>query len=321
MSQDNKRRLGMSVENERVEDYFGEKYYTSFERSSTSVYMLSLDGTRQYKVIDTHTHSYNEQSIKWTEGWGFCVYFDGTSEELIKSMDVTGIYKSVIVPYGSDELRALNQDYGSLADARRVNDQIARAVDRRPDRLIGFADIPHLRGHEVLDEIDRAVSVLRLKGIGHFSLEPVDVTAEIVEKAAELRVPIDVGASSLYTVLGEVAPSYPEVRFKGSNFCHARLHVKSLVDRASKVLTSNANVWADISMALAQQPEKCIAVMKDVGFDKFVYGSDFPVLGYVPEHELNLLFRHAEIEKVSPEDLDKVLCGNAEKFLGLSTTT
>ena len=79
--------------------------------------------------------------------------------------------------------------------ARRTNDLIAEAVRRRPDRFQGFATLPTPAPEEAARELDRAVTVLGLKGAmlcGRTRERNLDHPGflPIFETAAGLRVPL-----------------------------------------------------------------------------------------------------------------------------------
>jgi predicted TIM-barrel fold metal-dependent hydrolase len=279
-----------------------------------------LDGI-QYAIIDTHTHSFNEQ-IKGSKMWAWSIPWEGTSDELIAHMDMAGVEKAVVLAYNQvEELEKISQYFGTIEDARRMNNQIAKAVGKHPERLIGFAKIPPTNNEEALIELERAVKTLGLKGLGHFQLQDYVTRYHeypILEKAKSLKIPIEAGSDALYGVLGDIAPSFPEVIFKVSNFCFHRLHIDEVVKKCAKVL-DNPNVYADVAVTLTFQPERCIETMKKIGFDKFVYGSDFPTVDYPIEHDINLVETyHRAINKIQEEDLKKFFWDNAAKILGIS---
>ncbi len=53
----------------------------------------------------------------------------------------------------------------ALAICRLANDALAQVVEKHPDRFIGVAVVPMLSGQEALDELDRAINALGLKGL------------------------------------------------------------------------------------------------------------------------------------------------------------
>ncbi len=202
-----------------------------------------------------------------------------------------------------------------------MNNQIAKAIGKHPERLIGFAKIPPINDEEVLVELERAIKTLGLKGLGHFQLQDYISNYSsypILEKAESSGIPIEAGSDALYGVLGDIAPSFPGITFKVSNFCFHRLHNDQVVKECAKVL-DNPNVYADIAVTLTFQPERCIKTMENVGFGKFVYGSDFPTVNYPIEHDINLIETyHKTIKRIQEEDLKKLFWDNSAKILGIS---
>lgn len=254
--------------------------------------------------------------------WTWSIPWEGTSDELITHMDMAGVEKAVILAYNQPEqLEKISQYYGTVDDAKRMNNQIAKAVGKHPERLIGFAKIPPTNDEEALVELERAIKILGLKGLGHFQLQDYISNYNsypILEKAESLKIPIEAGSDALYGVLRDIAPSFPGITFKVSNFCFHRLHMDKVVEESAKVL-DNPNVYADIAVTLAYQPERCIKTMEKIGFDKFVYGSDFPTVNYPIEHDINLIeAHHKTIKKIQEEDLKKLFWDNSAKILGIS---
>lgn len=128
----------------------------------------------------------------WTADGRFR-YSQGNSgadvDEHLRFMDAAGIDVAVLT--------------GNLLDGapldlvRRWNDACARAVHDHPDRFVGFACAAPLGGEAALDEIERAVGDLGMKGV-HISARPGGLFLDSREmwpfyaKVAALGVPIDV---------------------------------------------------------------------------------------------------------------------------------
>lgn len=71
-------------------------------------------------------------------------------------------------------------------------------------------------------------------------------------------------------------------------------------------------------MTLAYQPTETIRLMRDIGFEKFVFGSDFPVLGYTIDHYITIFERHSlYIEEIPQKEMKRFFWDNAATFLGL----
>lgn len=87
-----------------------------------------------------------------------------------------------------------------LEPMRRWNDFCAKVVKENPKRFVGFASVPPLGGEPALDELERAVKELGLKGVHMWAnIEgcPLDSRElwPFYEKASELGIPIDVHIS------------------------------------------------------------------------------------------------------------------------------
>lgn len=118
-------------------------------------------------------------------------YIEERIEKRIEYLDHRGIDIQVLsVPRGSD----YTQEDGPEI-ARIANDEMAKVTKRYPDRFIGLASIPIKNRKKSLDELDRAINGLGLKGvcisgnIGGISLDSDDLLP-FYEKAADLDVPI-----------------------------------------------------------------------------------------------------------------------------------
>lgn len=75
----------------------------------------------------------------------------------LREMDAAGIDLAVLTcPLGWD---------AGLADARAINDGLAEAQRRYPDRFVALCHVPVEAGEAALREVDRAIDELGLKGI------------------------------------------------------------------------------------------------------------------------------------------------------------
>jgi aminocarboxymuconate-semialdehyde decarboxylase len=86
-----------------------------------------------------------------------------TPEERIRDMDAQGVDVQVLsihTPFFGYHLDATQ----GRALAREVNDEIAATVKAHPRRLAGFATLPAQDVKAAIDELERAVTVLGLKG-------------------------------------------------------------------------------------------------------------------------------------------------------------
>lgn len=103
-------------------------------------------------IIDAHAHIFPDKiAVKAADNIGrfYDLYmnFDGTTDTLIKQGDECGVSKFVV------------QSVATVPhQVKRINDFIVSAVQKYPDRLIGFGSLhPDMNGME--EEIDRLISI------------------------------------------------------------------------------------------------------------------------------------------------------------------
>ena len=108
----------------------------------------------------------------------------------LRHMDLAGIDMAVLSMMGM----------ATLEEAKTVNDSFAKVVAEYPQRFVGFAGTMPLQGKPALDELERAIRCLGLKGVtiraqteGRFLDSPE--LWPFYEKVSELGVPIFVHAS------------------------------------------------------------------------------------------------------------------------------
>ncbi|MGH7775188.1 MAG: amidohydrolase family protein [Candidatus Binatia bacterium] len=114
-------------------------------------------------------------------------------ERRIEHMDRLGIDIQVlsIPPPGADRFEAED----AVAIARKANDAIARICKKFPDRFVGLATLPTSSIKASLDELERSVKELGLRGFGCFSNlngRPLDSEElfPIYERVAQLKLPV-----------------------------------------------------------------------------------------------------------------------------------
>lgn len=114
------------------------------------------------------------------------------ADERIAAMDETGLDVQVL-SLTTPGLHELGADSVDLA--RRVNDHIAEAVARHPDRFQAFATLPVAAPEAAARELERCVKTLGFKGtmlcgrVGARNLDHPDLQP-IFAAAADLKVPI-----------------------------------------------------------------------------------------------------------------------------------
>lgn len=114
------------------------------------------------------------------------------SNERLALMDETGLDVQVL-SLTTPSLHDVGVE--SVAMARRVNDAVAEAVARHPDRFQAFATLPVTQPDEAALELERCVKTLGFKGtmlcgrVGHRSLDHADLLP-IFQSAAALKAPV-----------------------------------------------------------------------------------------------------------------------------------
>ncbi len=154
-------------------------------------------------IVDVEHHIFpEEQTLKGHSGSGRVIeryrnpegkvvrrVYEGaaTAEGHLRFMDQSGIDIAVLVRNG--ELNVEN--------SRKWNDLCAGIVRKYPTRFAGLATVPPLGGKPALDELERAVRSLGLKGVHIFPRSQgryLDDEAywPFYEKASDLNIPINV---------------------------------------------------------------------------------------------------------------------------------
>jgi predicted TIM-barrel fold metal-dependent hydrolase len=117
------------------------------------------------------------------------IFEDATNvDRYLQFMDDAGIDIAVLTA---------NSFTGGLEQMKRWNNFCAQVVKENPSRLVGFACVPPLGGQPALEELERAVKELGMKGVhiwtrsdGHH-LDDREMWP-FYEKITELKVPVDV---------------------------------------------------------------------------------------------------------------------------------
>lgn len=144
-------------------------------------------------------------------------YWDTSGKVRIrKSKDASNLdrYLQFIDEAGIDMAVLSDNITGGLEQMRRWNDFCANTVREHPKRLTGFACVPPLGGKPALDELERAVKELGLKGVhistridGHM-LDSRDLWP-FYDKVSQLGVPIDVHVTMSPSGFDALHSSYP----------------------------------------------------------------------------------------------------------------
>lgn len=278
-------------------------------------------------IIDFHTHILPPQ-IKRNRGKYidndpcFAILYSNnkaklaTAEELIKSMDDTGVDLSVVVNYGwtTHELCV------------ETNDYILESIAHYPNRLIGFCSVQPQSPEAAVVEIERCVKG-GMKGVGElrpdlqlFDLGDEEIMVPLIGVIKKHKLIMLTHASEPvghdYPAKGAVTPdliypfitSYPEITLVCAHW-GGGLPFYALMPEVKKAMS---NVFFDTAASpFLYNSQVYNQVAQLIGADKILLGSDYPLL---PQSRL--------LKEIDSVDLDEeakslILSGNARRLLGI----
>jgi predicted TIM-barrel fold metal-dependent hydrolase len=222
-------------------------------------------------------------------------------DELIKSMDKNNISKAVICPLGK----------GLVVQNAKTNEEIATAVKKFPDRLVGFAGANPWQEDEAVDELERAVKDLGLRGLKlHPDIQGFPASDELayplVKRAGELKVPVYVHSgtspNSQPMEIGELAGACPE-----TNVIMGHMGYDNYYSDAVPAARQFENLLLETSRNT--QYWTIQDAVNAIGADRVIFGTDQPYSR--PEVEITSI-KSVELQ---PESLEKILAGNIIRIL------
>lgn len=266
-----------------------------------------------YKIFDIHTHTYPpalaEKAVK------------NLGDFYVFNVEGKGIYDDLEYEWSQ------NGGVGFLLfsvatnphQVQKVNDGIANLVKYSQSRgylTRGFAGM-HQDFPDFAAELDR-IEKLGLQGVKiHPDIQGVNIDDERLMKLYELcegRLPI-------YFHMGDDRPQY---RFSETD---RLVKIKKLFPRLEVVaahlggyrawdeaykLADLDKIWFDTSSALwAMSTERAGELIKLLGSDRVMFGTDYPVM--LPKHEIE---RFMAIP-LSEEERENIFFNNAKKFLNI----
>ena len=278
-------------------------------------------------IIDFHTHVFppeiknRRQQYAEADPCFAALYSDAkaklaTAEELIDSMDNNGISISVI----------LNIGWTTHELCVETNDYILEAINRYPDRLVGFGAVQPNSLEASIDEINRLARG-GIKGIGElrpdvqmFDLSDDKIMAPFVDAINRHNLTLLLHTSEPvghnYPGKGMVTPDiiypfitrYPQLSVVCAHW-GGGLPFYALMPEVKKALS---NVYFDSAASpFLYTPEIYREVARVAGSDRILFGSDYPLL------QPNRLVKEIKSLDLPVETEEQILCLNARKLLGL----
>jgi len=276
-------------------------------------------------IIDFHTHIFpvsireNRESFFNGEPSFKSLYHSPEAKlvgarDLIARMDEAGVQKSVIFgfPWETPAYFIMNNDY------------VIEAVARYPDRLVGlacFSPLASTGGREARRCIDQGLS-----GVGELAVYGGDITPEVVQRLEPvMTVCAEQNALFMLHTNEPVGHLYPG---KAPNTLHriydfVKAFPKNRIILAhwgggllfyalmkKEVTQTLKNVWFDTAASpFLYRPEMYRIAGEAVGFDKILFGSDYPLLK--PQR----YFKEIVTAGLSKEQMAQLMGGNAQNLL------
>jgi len=278
-------------------------------------------------IIDFHTHVFppdvkkNRSKYVERDPCFAILYSDpkakiATAEELIAGMDEAGVDISVI----------LNIGWTTHELCVETNDYIIDSVSRYPQRLVGFCAVQPNSTKAAVAEIERCAKA-GIKGVGEmrpdiqlFDLGDEMVIEPLVEMLKEHRLALLLHSSEPighdYPGKGIITPdilypfitSFPDLTIVCAHW-GGGLPFYALMPEVKKAM---GNVYFDSAASpFLYTPEVYQQVIKLVGADKVLFGSDYPLLAQ------SRLLKEIETLDLAEETKNLVLAGNALRLLGI----
>lgn len=268
-----------------------------------------------YRIFDIHTHIYPDEIsekavVNLGKFYNFVPEGKGTETDMCSDAKTFGVGGFLVFSVATN-----------AHQVPKVNDFIAALVER--ERACGFVAVGFGGMHQDFEdmeaEIDRMIAV-GLRGIKlHPDIQKVDIDDPRLMRlyeAAEGRLPV-------YFHIGDDRPEYrfseskklAKVldRFPKLEVVAAHLGGYQAWEDGIRNLAGRENVWYDTSSALwATTPEYASSVIKKLGTDRVMFGTDYPVMRISHEFERFMRLDLTEIERAD------ILWNNAARFLKLS---
>lgn len=263
-----------------------------------------------YTIFDCHAHIYPQKiAVKAASAIGdfyhVPMFGDGTPETLLQEGKAAGISRFLV---------------HSVATVPHQVASINRFIEEEAQKHPEF--IPFMTLHQDLteDEIDRAVSEAIAKGFKGIKLHPdfqkFAINGEAAQKMYRVvggRLPFLLHTGdkrydySHPQYLAEMAREYPTVRFVGAHF-----GAWSCWDWGYDCYRGLSNVWYDTSSSLFWfKPEDAAKRIRDLGADRYFFGTDYPMWNAAEEIERFLRLPLTE------EEREMIFAKNLQDFLGL----
>jgi predicted TIM-barrel fold metal-dependent hydrolase len=264
-----------------------------------------------YVIIDMHVHlteKVYDSEWMWRQ-WPGTEPRVLTAEQFVDKMEDSTPKIDKAVVFGAKSLCSETPER-----MKKDNDYILEVVSEYPDRYIGAGVIDPSWGNKAVSELHRCVnSGIKIVKIRYssmrfrpFSKASIKILKEVKKLGVLPLIHSDESHFSHPIVLGEIARTFPDVKFVmqhfGINLSVDALHITKNID----------NLYADTSACSTRQ-RNLVTFVNEVSPDRLMYGSDTGRFrgGLQPQDELDRVLSLG----LSKELENKILGGNAAMLL------
>lgn len=241
-------------------------------------------------IIDAHTHL-----GKWTS----VTIREHNEDHIVSYMDYIGINKSV-----------LSSSISICSDFKAGNDHVLSAIEKYPDRLLGYVTVNPNYKDGLLEEYKRFEHCKNIVGIKiHPSYNGKSVTApefeELYEYAneKECMILVHTFSNSDVNLLAQVMKKYSK-----ANFIFAHAGARTGVELTAELIKNYENAYCDIPVASAIANVVELLVHNGSS-DKILFGTDSPLADY------RISYGRVLFSNISDDDKLKIFGGNFRRLL------
>jgi predicted TIM-barrel fold metal-dependent hydrolase len=240
------------------------------------------------------------------DGHGHLGYYHNTriiptdAEAMIRVMDRVGVEKICVSSFLSIG-----------PDCKAGNDMVADAINKSPDRFIGYGVVNPNRPQEIDSELRRCFENLGMRAIKLHPVThqvPIDGSAyqRVFDFAANQHLPILSHDWGKPAFLDRLASDYPDISFiiAHTGFWDGRSDFAY-----AGVIGCHDNVYLDLAYSniFYEALERLVAL---IGAPKIVFGSDFPL------HDLGYQLGRVIFARLSTDEKQKILGLNMLRIIG-----
>ncbi len=205
-----------------------------------------------------------------------------TAEEVVMELDNSSVDKAVIFGFA----------FNDMGLCRYVNDYVAKAIKKFPDKLIGYM-VVNPKSTDLIKEIDRCID-MGLTGVGEifpygqaFDITDAKEMSPLSNACIERDLPVMIHTNEAvghhYSGKTDTTPlkanvfaqNYPNLKIIFAHWGGGLLFYELMPE----IRKQNKNVYYDTAASPFLYDKKIYQVAKEIGIlDKVLFGSDYPLI-------------------------------------------